>query len=219
MDDNQSLPPALAGVDIQSRKMSRGEAILKGTLAVGTLYGLGAVAPYARAALVEEGATEIDILNYLLSFEHLLISIYSRGLTERNDHNEKMSLEEHKPLIETLVAEEREHMSAMRELIEGMGGKPVERIPATFDFRELKVLLTMSAEIEGFTIGAYNGVIPSLKTQEARKLTSSIVQVEGRHAATLLLAAKEPPAPDAFDRPESQDNSINAVGKFTGVFS
>jgi rubrerythrin len=124
-----------------------------------------------------------------------------------------------KELVDDLLAEEGQHVSAVREMIEKLGGKAVKKGEYAFAFRDVEVFLRMSAEIETFAIGAYNGAISSIESLEARELACSIVQVEGRHAARLRVLNKEVPAPAAFDRAVEKDGSINAVGRFTGVFS
>jgi rubrerythrin len=200
--------------------LTRNEVMVKGALAAGTLYGLNAVSPYVRKAFAASGGNDVDVLNFLLPFEYLQSSLYNRGESEINDKGEKMSLEAaEKTLLTTMLSEEGEHVSALREMIEGLGGKPVEKAEYAFAFRELETFYLIAAELEGYAIGAYNGAIPSLKSSEARDLAYSIVQVEGRHAAAMRIQLEEDPALEAFDLGESEDNSINAVGRFTGVFS
>jgi rubrerythrin len=220
MDGWEHGRAALAGIEVgDGDRLSRADVLLKGALGAGALYGLGAVAPYVRTALAAERKKDVDVLGYLLPFEYLQASIYNRGSTEKNDYGEKMSLKSNKPLVEALLSEEGQHITALTELIEELGGKPPAKGEYAFAFRSLEVFLQMSAEIEGFAIGAYNGAIGSLESQAARELAASIVQVEGRHEATLRIAGGEPPAPQAVDPGLSEDVAINAVGRFTGVFS
>ena len=220
MSRTEPSGPAFPGLYVgEEESLSRGEVLFKGALAAGALLGLHAVTPYVRGALAaSEEKDDVDILNFLLSFEYLQASIYDRGNSEINDKNEKMPLKKpEKELIETLLGEENEHVSAVKEMIEELGGTPADRGEYAFAFRQYETLLYLSSVIEDAAIGAYNGAIPSLESDEARELAFSIVQVEGRHAAMLLTAMEEEPAPEPFDLGQSESNSLNSVVQFTGI--
>src|ERR1700742_1455860 len=180
-------------------ELSRSDVLLKGALAVGALYGLGAVSPYVRAALADEAKSDVEILNYLLPFEYLQASLYSRGKSEINDKGEKLTLKpDQKELMELLAKQEGEHVAAVKEMIEELGGKPVEKETYAFAFREYPTLLSLASYLEPIAAGAYNGAIYRLKSEKAQELTASIAQIEGRHAAAVLIPQKEEPAPEAF---------------------
>ncbi len=197
--------------------LSRGELLLRGALATGALYGLGAVSPYVRGALAADEASDVDTLNFLLLFEYLQVSIYNRAKSEVNDKGEKMSLKtKEKELVDLLFTQEGEHVAAVKKMIEKAGGKPMEKGEYAFAFREYKTFLFIAAEIETTTIGAYNGAIPRLESEEARQLANSIVQVEGRHAAMTRIPIKEEPAPEAFDEGLVENTAAIQVERFTG---
>jgi rubrerythrin len=214
----ESAVTCLPGVQIGGEALSRGDVILRGALAAGAMYGLGAIGPYVSDALAG-GRDDVDILNFLLPFEYLQAAIYNRGKSELNDKGEKMLLKsEEKALVEGLLADEGRHVSALKKAVEELGGKPVRKGAYAFAFINFDEFLRLAREIETSAIGAYNGAIPSLKSTKARELAGSIVQVEGRHAAALLIRRKEEPAPTAFDEGLLENTAIISVGRFTGVF-
>jgi rubrerythrin len=199
-------------------EFSRGDVLLKGALAAGTIVGLGAVSPLVRSALAADEHDDVEVLNFLLPFEYMLASLYNRGLSEVNDHDEKMPLkDDQRELLETLLGEEGEHVAAIRETIEEMGGKPIAKGGFAFAFREYDTLLELGVRIESIAIGAYNGAIPTLKSRDARTLTSSIVQVEGRHVAKLSILREEQPAPVAFDLGETEETAAVGLLPFIGT--
>lgn len=218
MADSKSSSPALTGVRIDdSGGLSRGDLILKGALVAGALYGVGAIGPYVARALAAR--SDVDILNFLLLFEYLQETIYNRGNSEVNRKGEKMPLKgKEKELLETLSTEEDEHVAAVKEMIEKLDGKPDEKGDYAFSYLDFATVLRLAEVVERAAIGAYNGAIPLLESAEARELTFSIVQVEGRHAATLLIGMQEDPAPEAFDLGQSEQTSRNSVVQFTGTF-
>jgi len=193
--------------------------LLKGALGAGALYGLSAVTSYVRKALAASGGGDVDILNFLLPFEYLQETLYSRGHSETNDQDEKMKLKgKEKELVELLLTQEGQHVTSMKKMIETLGGKPVAKGEYALAFREFEEFLARAGELEAVAIAAYNGVIPSIEADEVRELAFSIVQVEGRHAATVEIRLKEEPAPEAFDSGRTEKDSILHVEQFTGVF-
>jgi len=222
MDEGNHLsPPALAGVQLTERDhLSRGDVLLKGVLATAGLYGLGAIAPFVRRALADS-SSDIERLNFLLSFEYMQQTLYTRGQSEKNDKNEKMPLKpEEKKLIDFLVTQEGEHVAAMEKMVKELGGKPESRWnQLAFSFRIYETLLQLAGEVETASVGAFNGGIPTIESKEARELAFSIVQVDGRHAATVLIPQHQEPAPEAFDLGTDETSAISNTEQFTGAFA
>ncbi len=186
---------------------------------MGAAFGLGAIGPYVTKALAAGGGEDVETLNFLLPFEYLQAELYDRGRRRVNDKGKKMVVSaEQARMIASLLDDERRHVAAVTSMIRKLGGKPVPTASYAFAYREIEVFLQIAAELETSAIIAYNGVIPSLKSGEARELAGSIVQVEGRHAATVLIPRKEEPAPDAFDRGVSKYEAVASVEKFTGTY-
>jgi len=203
-----------------NQELSRGDVLLKGALALGALYGAGAVSPYVRRALAADAKGDVDVLNFLLPFEYLQVSLYNRGNSEKNYRGERLTLKgQEKELAELLVEQEGEHLTAMKEMLEEMGGKPVAEKDYAFAYRDYATWLELGASLEASAIGAYNGAIPMLESEEARELAFSIVQVEGRHAAAVRIPNKEDPAPEAFDIGLPEDSAINSLLPFTGEYA
>jgi rubrerythrin len=220
MSDHELLEPSLAGVRTEEGELSRGDVLIKGSLAAGALYGLGAIGPYVLRALAASGS-ELETLNFLLWFEYMQATLYGRGNSEVNDKGEKLPLKSgEKELVELLLAQERQHIAAMRKLIERMGGKPKKEDQGefAFAFRFQETLWVLAGEVETAAIGTYNGAIPLLKSKEARELASSIVQVEGRHAAMVASPLQLNPAPEAFNLGLDQESAIGVTEQFTGAF-
>lgn len=205
--------------------LSRGDVLLKAAVALGAIYGAGAVGPYVRRALATnaketEAKDDIDTLNFFLPFEYVQVELYNRANSGVNYLGERLNLEgQEKDLAELLATQEDEHLAALKEMIEGLGGTPVDKGDYAFAYRNYPTFLDLSTILEAAAIGAYNGAIAWLQSQEARELALSIVQVEGRHAAAVRIANQEEPAPEAFDIGAPEDSAINALLPFTGEYA
>ena len=213
---------ALAAIQIGEegdRVLTRGEMILKGTLAAGAAYGLAAMGPFARRALAATEGGDRETLNFLLPFEYLQEELYRRGQNERNDKGEVMKFPPgQKDLVVALLGEERQHIAALKEEIEKLGGKPDPPRNYAFAFRFPETFFIIAGNLETSAIGIYNGLIPELKSKSLRELATSIVQVEGRHAAMVRTTINEEAAPEAFDTMYTKLTAVNSVLKYTGQF-
>lgn len=200
--------------------LSRGDVLFKGALAVGALYGSSMVGPYVRRALAAGEGGDVESLNFLLRFEYLQAELYDRGRREVNDKKKKLKLSEaRRALIRQLAGEEIEHVEALKATIKKLGGKvEPEGGEYAFAFIGPYVFLSIAENLERSAIGAYNGVIPTLKSKAVQELAGSIVQVEGRHAAAVALEKFEEPAPEAFEIGKTKFTSVSSVLKFTGEY-
>ena len=209
--DGVSLDPA--------DELTRGDVLLKGTLAVGAIYGLGAVAPYVSRVLASGGGGDAAVLNYLLPFEYLQVSLYNRASTEINDKGEKLPLgSREKELLGLFLEEDGQHVAALKKMIEELGGEPVKKKGYAFAFRIFVQVLGIATTIEDTSVGAYNGALSVLDSAEARELVYSIVQVDARHAATVRIGDGENPTPYPFDHAVPEQDSIAHVLPYTGEY-
>lgn len=220
MSGDRHRVPTEAGIGaVEPDGVSRGDVLLKGALAAGALYGLGAVAPFVRRALAAEEGGDVEVLNYLLPFEYLQLTLYNRVASEKNSRDQPMPLQAgQKELIDLLATQEDEHVKAIKSLIKEMGGEPVGEGKYALAFRVFEQALRVAETLETTAVGAYNGAISRLESEEARDLVYSIVQTEARHAARTRIGIKENPAYYTFDHCVPEDNSLLHVVQFTGVY-
>jgi len=191
--------------------LSRGEALRKGALAAGALYAVGLAGPTLGRVLASS-SDDVAILNYLLKFELLEVSLFQGGQRRLRASREL------KEMLEELEAEEHRHVEALAAKVEELGGKPTEHVDHAFGYRHsyISVFLRLASELEERVIAAYNGAIPSIESADASALAGSIVQIEGRHAARVLGEAGRNPVPHAFDPAHSEYDALQSVERFVG---
>lgn len=189
--------------------MNRRDAILKGAFAVGALYGSTAVGPYVRRALAKIGGDDVHLLSLALEFEYLQVSLYG-GAVQRLKPPADL-----RRLIERLADEERQHVQALTAMLKKLGGKPPAEDRYEFDYPGTPTFLSIAANIELVSVNGYNGLVPSIESDEAFDLAVSIVQVEGRHVATIRSEGGEEPAPEAFDVASTEYGIVSSVLSYT----
>ena len=183
----------LAGVEIES--MTRGAFVLRGAIAAGAAYGAAAAGPYVARALAQSGAGDIAIVNFALTLEYVETAFYKAALANAKLRGAVKSL------ATQFGLDEAAHAEALSQAVQQAGATPAKAPKTSFPLRDQASFLRLAATLEETGVSAYNGAIPRLKSPDLVTALGSIVQVEGRHAAAIAVAAGRNPAPAAFDTP------------------
>jgi hypothetical protein len=209
MSHEKLVAPELAAIDVQG--ISRQSFIMRGAVAAGAVYGLGAVGPFVRDAMAQEGGGDVDVLNFALTLEYLEAAFYNQALRQVGD----MSAE-----VRSLATEIRDnevaHVGALAETIERLGGKPVKAPGVDFGnaFANQKAFLELAQTFEDTGVSAYNGAAPAIESAEVLLAAGSIVQVEARHAAAVRSLNGRPISEGGFDLSLDMAAVLDAVKPF-----
>jgi hypothetical protein len=202
MSNNTLTDPGQAGLaspelaDVEIGGFTRSSFILRGAMAAGAVYGLGAVTPFVSQALAETGGGDVEILNFALTLEYLESDFY-------NVKGREVGLKGQAKSYASMFGEqEADHVQAIAKTIKSLGGKPVAKpsfvIPAT----NQSSFLALASVLENTGVSAYNGAAPSIQSKQVLAAAGSIVQIEARHAAAInVLLSKSPTPSGGFDVP------------------
>ncbi len=209
MSHEQLVAPELAAIDVQG--ISRQSFIMRGAVAAGAVYGLGAVGPFVRQAIAQEGGGDVDILNFALTLEYLEAAFYNQGLKRVGDLSGDA-----KSLATEIRDNEIEHVAALAKTIESLGGMPVKAPGVDFGnaFANQKSFLKLAQTFEDTGVSAYNGAAPAIESTEVLAAAGSIVQVEARHAAAIRLLNGQPISDGGFDKSLEMQVVLDAVKPF-----
>jgi rubrerythrin len=190
---------------------TRAAFLARATIAAGATMGAGAVSPMVRRALAQDGAGDVEILNYALTLEYLEAAFYATALKRVPGLSGDV-----RALTQELAENEDAHVDALVTAIKGAGGKPVQRPGVSFGnaFAGEASYLKLANVLEDTGVSAYNGAAPMISSTEILAAAGSIAQVEARHAALVRLQRDKPPAPLAFDRASEMDEVVKAVTPF-----
>lgn len=205
--ENEMVHPELAAIEVDGT--GRSDVLMKGALAAGAIFGLGAISPFVRNAMAANGNKgDIEILNYALTLEYLESAFYAEALKKAGLSG---SLKE---LVTTISTDEDAHVKAITQTIKDLGGKPVKAPKVEFPYSDTAGFTALAETIENVGVSAYNGAAPMISSKDVLEAAGSIVQVEARHAAAIALQNGNQPAPDAFDKPMAQAQVLKAVKPF-----
>jgi hypothetical protein len=209
MSNEKLVAPELAAIDIQG--ISRGSFLVRGAVAAGAVYGLGAVSPFVREALAQEGGGDVEILNFALTLEYLEAAFYTQALKRT-----KGLSGDARSLAKEIRDNENEHVGALVSTIKDLGGTPVKAPGVDFGtaFANQESFLKLAQTFEDTGVSAYNGAAPAIKSKDVLAAAGSIVQIEARHAAAIRLLNGQPISDGGFDKSLDMQAVLDAVKPF-----
>jgi rubrerythrin len=206
------------------RSLTSRRSFLTGSAAALAGGALLAVPGMAKAHTTPEPPTDIDVLNYALTLEHLEYAFYRDGLMkfgERELEGAKVFDGLGRYLrnrayrnFELIRNHEKTHVETLKGVIESLDGKPVPE--ATYNFKEtaftsVAKFIAVAQELENTGVSAYDGAIAHIEAAGLLTASATIATVEARHASYLNLLNGGVPFPDAFDEPAAPRAICEAV--------
>ncbi len=211
----------LAEIGHERRRLSRrgmltGSVKLAGGAAVALSLATIPGAPSLRGMVAaQEMTSDLDVLNYALTLEHLEHAFYRDGIGLFDFGTDGFGQS-----INTNLAAIRDHEGAhvvtLTEVITSLGGTPVAEQVYNFTdaYASIDGFLTTAAALENTGVSAYDGAGQFITDPELLTAAGSIVAVEARHASYLNLLTGEVPFPAAFETPLTMDEVLEIAGPF-----
>ncbi len=213
MKDLQSL--FLDAVDEERARMANRRGLLAGgtKFAAGGAVALAVAGSPALARLVaaQDFESDVDVLNYALTLEHLEYAFYRDGLEGFSADDFDEGVYDNLLLVRD---HEGDHVDTLVSVITDLGGEPVEEAEYDFGYEDADGFLSVAAALENTGVSAYDGAGASLESVDLLNAAGTIVAVEARHASYLNLVTGENPFPEAFETPLSPDEVLEIAGDF-----
>jgi rubrerythrin len=173
--------------------------------------------PFSIRSLVaaQELTSDVDVLNYALTLEHLEYAFYRDGVGLFT-----FGVDGRGQSIDTSFAAIRDHEGAhvetLTSVITDLSGEPVAE--ATYDFGDAytdpMAFMMTAAALENTGVSAYDGAAQFITDPDLLTAAGSIVAVEARHASYLNLLTGEIPFPAPFESPLTMDEVLEIAGPF-----
>ncbi len=172
-----------------------------------------------------EEISDLDVLNYALTLEHLEAAYYNEFLDEYSEKEVERSDAARVfadrgsrfgtyQRIETVRDHEEAHVETLTATIEDLGGEPVEPLDYEFPYESVEEFAALSATIEAVGVSAYAGAAPLISNPDLIPPALSIHSVEARHTAYFNVLNTTNPFPDAFDEPRTMDEVLEIASAF-----
>ena len=206
------------------RSLTSRRSFLTGSAAALAGGALMAVPGMAMAHTTPRRVTDVDILNYALTLEHLEYAFYRDGLEKFDEQDFRSSnlFSGSGNLLRPTVYEnfrrirehEDIHVKKLKSVIESLGGTPVPE--ATYNFRttaftSVEKFVSVAQLLENTGVTAYDGAIAHIEAAGLLTAGATIATVEARHASYLNLLNGTPPFPSAFDTPMAPQEICRTV--------
>ncbi|AEN05380.1 hypothetical protein Halar_1655 [halophilic archaeon DL31] len=173
---------------------------------------------------MEDDTTDLNVLNYALTLEHLENAFYRDGLENFSD-SELMNadvlmdygsgIREKVPGHLQLVGDhEAAHVSAITDTIEQLGGDPVQEANYDFGYSNASEFLGVAKALENTGVAAYAGAAGTVKADAVFNAAISIHSVEARHASFLNELNVVSPFPAGVDESMTMAEVTEIAGQF-----
>jgi len=172
----------------------------------------------------KDETTDVDILNYALTLEHLEATFYAKGLEDFSDDefrhadlgcgvcdDVRMKIPDQ---VKVVGEHEAAHVDQLTKVIEQLGGEPVEAAEYDFGYETPAEFLGVAKALENTGVAAYAGAAPSIQNGDLLSAALSIHSVEARHAASFNALNGVSPYPNAFDEAKSMEEVKEIAGQF-----
>ena len=195
-----------------ARALTSRRSFLTGSAAALAGGALMAVPGMAKAHTTPDSPSDVDILNYALTLEHLEYAFYRDGLRKFDEQDFRSSnifrgsgnflrktVYEN---FERIRKHEDTHVDTLISVIRSLGGEPVPE--ATYNFRttaftSVEKFVSVAQLLENTGVTAYDGAIAHIEAAAILTAGATIATVEARHASYLNLLNRDVPCPSAFD--------------------
>ena len=197
---------------------------LEGTAKLGGgALALGA-AGSGTVAAKDGQPSDVDILNFALTLEHLEYAFYRDGLEQfsESDIANSNSVSRLTDSVQWSMTDylgvirdhEKAHVDALTEVVQDLGGEPVGEAEYDFGYDNAEQFVAVAQALENTGVSAYAGAAPAIGNEDILAAALSIHSVEARHASILNFANGEVPFPDSFDEARSMEEVKEIASQF-----
>jgi len=175
-----------------------------------TIAALAAASYVAAGPIVPKDGphiSDVQILNYALTLEHLENAFYHEGIFNYSKAAFNAAglasniFLDRGHFYENLLEISTDEQTHVNFLNKALGDKAVAPCTYSFPSTDPASFVALAAVLEGVGVSAYLGAAASIADKSYLTAAGSILTVEARHSAYLRSATKELPFPQPFDNP------------------
>ncbi|MDZ7745534.1 MAG: ferritin-like domain-containing protein [Halobacteriales archaeon] len=171
-----------------------------------------------------DDTTDVNVLNYALTLEHLENAFYREGLETFTDEQlmnadalsvygdeVRMAVPDH---LRVVGEHEAAHVTALTDTVNQLGGDPVGEAEYDFGYETPSQFLGVAQALENTGVAAYKGAAPTVSNDAVFNAAISIHSVEARHASFLNELNATSPFPNGVDEPQTMSEVQEIASQF-----
>ncbi len=211
--DNLEISAQALNTPRKRKQFIKGLAAASAGMAAATVIPASVMAAGSKAAVP---ASDIAILNFALTLEHLEARFYDAALGV-------VPFEQNivRALAQTLKTDENAHVAALTAALKSVGGSAVGPAPSynfgADTFKTQSGFLKLARLLEDTGVHAYLGQAANIKTPSILLTAASIVTVEGRHAGAIRYQYGLAPTISPFDGGYTKEKVLSIAGPLIGM--
>jgi hypothetical protein len=180
---------------------------------VAALTALSVVSGSPIVAKQGYSITDIDILNYALTLEHLEDTFYREGLANytQEDFVNAGFADPFYANLKEIASDEKTHVAF---LTKALGAAAVAECIYSFPSTDATSFVGLASVLEGVGVTAYLGAAKFIAHPDYLTDAGSILTVEARHSSYLRAELKESPSPQPFDVPLTFNEVYSLAAQF-----
>lgn len=156
--------------------------------------------------------SDVDVVNYALTLEHLESAFYK--LASSYSFAQDPFGNAIGDYLKEIGGHEDAHVTALTKVVNALGGTPVAAASYDFGVTDAHSFLATAMALENIGVAAYDGAGAMIKSADILTAAGQIVAVEARHASYLNLVNGTVPFPSAFESPMTPDEVLQKAGGF-----
>lgn len=164
------------------------------------------------AKAMTQGLTDVDILQFALTLEHLEARMYKDMLATNILTGKELTY------FQNFGAAEAAHVDALTSALSAAGAQPVQA-KASYNFPAFNNrgdILNFAKVAEDIGVGAYQGAAAAISNKAYLAAAGSILQIEARHATVINILIGTDPVPAAFTSSLTVQQVLDKVNPVLG---
>jgi rubrerythrin len=172
----------------------------------------------------DDDRSDVDVLNYALTLEHLEHQFYKAGIETFSDDQLRnaevlsdfgSAVTESVPKrLKTVRDHEKAHVDVITDTVNKLEGEPVGTAEYNFPLDSPTKFIQTARVLENVGVAAYAGAAPSVTADAVFVAAAKIHSVEARHAGFLNELNGMSPYPDAVDQAMTTQEVLEAADPF-----